>query len=78
MIIGSVHYPASYLPERHYTNYEYQRLYDKFVSDMVSDGDFDVLGHMDLPKRYHDDYVEDAETLCKTLRVCLQRGIVPK
>ncbi len=78
MIIGSVHYPASYLPERHYTNYEYQRLYDKFVSDMVSDGDFDVLGHMDLPKRYHDDYVEDVETLCKTLQVCLQRGIVPE
>lgn len=78
MIIGSVHRPADYLPPRHYTNHEYERLYDKCVQDMVAFGQFDVLGHMDMPKRYHEDYQEDTETLHKTLRMCVQHGIVPE
>lgn len=78
MIIGSIHRPADYEQPRHYTNHEYERLYDKYVHDMVDWGQFDVLGHMDMPKRYHDDYVEDTETLHSTLALCLARNVIPE
>lgn len=78
MIIGSVHRPADYEKERSYTNFEYERLYDRYVHDMVDWGEFDVLGHLDMPKRYHSDYVEDTETIRSTLALCVKRGVVPE
>lgn len=79
MIIGSIHYPTDYEPEdAHFTRREYERLYDRYVRQMVQDGDFDVLGHMDMPKKYHSDYVSDLDYVRQTLKMCVQRNIVPE
>ncbi len=79
MIIGSVHFPAYYnkitwrmSPE------EYRKLYNEEVRKMVEYGGFDVLGHMDMPKKYQPDYVADKQFLTETLRICVQNGIVPE
>lgn len=77
MIIGSIHHPADY--ERKYKWYprrEYEHLYNRYVREMVQSGGFDVLGHIDLPKKYHDDYVEDIDYIYETLRLCAEKGIV--
>ena len=79
MIIGSVHHPLDYLgidewlPRR-----DYERYYNECVRQMVEHGGFDVLGHADMPKKYHDDYVEDLDYIAETLRLCVERGIVPE
>ena len=79
LIIGSVHHPLDYLgidawlPRR-----EYERYYNECVHQMVEHGGFDVLGHADMPKKYHDDYVEDLDYIAETLRLCVQKGIVPE
>lgn len=80
MVIGSVHYPLDYsiYVKKDCSRREYERIYDKFVYDMVSAGGFDVLGHIDLPKRYHDDYVEDVEQLKRSMDMCIKQGIVPE
>lgn len=79
MIIGSIHYPLDYEAEGvHLSRREYERLYDRYVREMVCNGDFDVLGHMDLPKKYHYDFVEHFDYVCETLRLCVERGIVPE
>ena len=79
MVIGSVHDPLGHLgidyiiPRR-----DYERLYNECVRQMVDKGGFDVLGHADMPKKYHDDYVEDIDYICETLKLCVERGIVPE
>ena len=79
MIIGSVHYPMDYQAEYQWVDRRtYEKFYNQMVNDMVHFGGFDVLGHMDLPKRYHDDYVEDWQILSDTLKTCAQKGIVPE
>lgn len=79
MIIGSVHHPMDYeQQDTHLSRREYERMYDKYVRAMVETGDFDVLGHMDLPKKYHYDFVEHFDYVCETLNLCVQRGIVPE
>ena len=78
LIIGSVHYPLDYEQETHVSRREYERIYDRYVRQMVQDGDFDVLGHMDMPKKYHTDYVEDFDCICETLSLCVKRNIVPE
>ncbi len=76
MIIGSVHDPEVLdgISDRR----EYERAYDRVVRDMVRDGDFDVLGHADGLRKWHDDYREDLPFLCDTLALCASRGIVPE
>ena len=79
MIIGSVHYPLDYLDVDHDVGRrEYERIYDQCVRKMVEHGGFDVLGHADMPKKYHDDYVEDVDYVCETMRLCVEKGIVPE
>ena len=79
MIIGSVHYPLDYLDVDHaVSRREYERIYDRFVREMVECGGFDVLGHADMPKKYHDDYEEDLDYVAETLRLCAVKGIVPE
>ena len=76
LIIGSVHDAAVLdgITDRR----SYERAYDRCVRDMVSDGDFDVLGHVDVLRKWHDDYEEDFEYVCGTLAKCAERGIVPE
>ena len=79
MIIGSIHHPADYeTPARRYPTREYEALYNRYVREMVLCGGFDVLGHADMPKKYSSDYVEDAEYIGETLRLCVEKGIVPE
>ena len=79
MIIGSVHHPADYHKFDHrLTDVEYERLYDQEVRKMVEFGGFDVLGHADMLKKYHKNYQTDEEFLAETLRICVERGIVPE
>lgn len=79
MIIGSVHFPADYnkinyrLPPR-----EYEALYNNEVRKMVEHGGFDVLGHADMPKKYHADYKPDTAFLLETIKICIQQSIVPE
>lgn len=79
MIIGSVHFPTYY----NNINYrmspaDYEKLYNAEVRKMVECGGFDVLGHADMPKKYHTSYQPDVEFLTETLRICVQNGIVPE
>ena len=79
MIIGSVHHPVDYEKEYAWLSpREYERLYDKYVRQMVEEGDFDVLGHLDMPKKYHADYVEDFNYVCQTLELCVKRNVIPE
>ena len=79
VIIGSIHYPADYEQEgKHFDKREYEKLYNRYVREMVRSGGFDVLGHADLPKKYHYDFVEHFEYVCETLRLCAENGIVPE
>ena len=79
VIIGSIHHPADYEQEgKRFNRREYEQLYNKYVREMVEFGGFDVLGHMDLPKKYHADFVENFDYVCETLRLCAQKGIVPE
>lgn len=77
MIIGSIHRPADY-EEGYYTNHAYERLYDRYVHDMVECGNFDVLGHMTNPRRFHADYVADIDAIKSTLKLCVEKGVVPE
>lgn len=76
MLIGSVHDPIvlTGIADRR----EYERAYDRCVRQMVADGDFDVLGHVDALRKWHADYVEDFDYVCGTLELCAKRGIVPE
>ena len=79
MIIGSIHHPADYEPQgKHIDRRQYEQLYNRYVREMVQCGGFDVLGHADLPKKYHYDYVEHYHYVCETLRLCAENGIVPE
>lgn len=80
MIIGSVHNPLDYLNlgYKSVTRREYEMIYNEFVRKMVEQGGFDVLGHVDMLKKWHEDYVEDFDFIAETLRVCVDKGIVPE
>lgn len=78
LIIGSIHHSLDFEPHTNVTRLESERIYDRYVRQMVEDGDFDVLGHADMLKKYHKDYVEDIEYICETLKLCVKRNIVPE
>lgn len=80
MIIGSIHYPldVQLLSAGDSNRRYYERMYDQYVWDMVSNGGIDVLGHIDLPKRYNSDYVADTAMQQQILQLCVQKGIVPE
>lgn len=79
MIIGSVHYPCDYANVGdHVTHQQHEKLYNQEVRAMVEFGGFDVLGHADMPKKYHTNYQPDDEYLTETLRICVQNGIIPE
>lgn len=78
IIIGSIHHALDYEPRVNVTRYQSERIYDRYVRQMVEEGDFDVLGHLDMLKKYHPDYVEDFDHVCKTLEICVARNIIPE
>lgn len=79
MVIGSIHYPLAYSsPDTKCDRRQFERLYLKFVYDMVSFGGIDVVGHIDMMKRYHSDFVADEETVARILEKCVANNIVPE
>ncbi|MCH5156689.1 MAG: histidinol-phosphatase HisJ family protein [Clostridiales bacterium] len=78
IIIGSIHHSLDYEPNANVTRRQSERIYDRYVRQMVEEGDFDVLGHIDMLKKYHSDYVGDFEHVCQTLEICVKRNIIPE
>lgn len=76
MIIGSVHDPD--VLEGIAGRREYERVYDRIVRDMVQNGDLDVLGHVNVLRKWHSDFEDDFDYVCGTLKKCVERGIVPE
>lgn len=78
-IIGSVHYPAAYenLPES-LSDCDYERLYDRHVLAMVEYGGFDILGHWNMLRKYHENFEEDKTAVRRIMRMCVKNGIIPE
>lgn len=85
-VIGSLHYVGDeFLMTRRYfegrTAREAYTAYFAELLELAKVGDFDVLGHLDVPKRYgvavHGpfDEREYEEEIRAVLRVCIERGI---
>ena len=53
-------------------------MHNNLVYDVVDMGQVDVLGHLDLPKRYFKNYVADIQFNHKILAHCVKRGVVPE
>ncbi len=80
MIIGSSHYPMDKMlnnPQGRDNRY-YENMYGEYVLAMLSHGGFDVVGHIDMPKRYNDDYVANIPQLQQIMRACVKYNIVPE
>ena len=80
MIIGSIHNPLDYLnlDYSNVTRRDYEKIYNEFARKMVEHGGFDVAGHLDMLKKWHNDFVEDVDFIADTLRLCVAKGIVPE
>ncbi|MDR0812540.1 MAG: histidinol-phosphatase HisJ family protein [Oscillospiraceae bacterium] len=52
--------------------------YWQAVLETVTAGGFDVLGHIDIPKRYYRELIFDEELLREIFRRMLSNGIVPE
>lgn len=80
MIIGSIHHPMDLQlnnPQGQPNSY-YEKMYGEYVLDMVNHGGFDVVGHIDMPKRYNAGYTANIEQLQQILRLCVERDLVPE
>ena len=79
MIIGSIHNPLDYCKLDYTpTRRDYEKIYNEFARKMVEHGGFDVVGHLDMLKKYHDDFVDDYDYVAETLRLCVDKGLVPE
>lgn len=85
-IIGSLHWVGSHsVMELEYfegqTRREAYGAYFRELLNLIREGDFDVLGHLDVPKRYefpahgHFDPSEFAEEIRVVLAACITRGV---
>lgn len=85
-VIGSLHWIGQDLvmSHRYFDGKEIRSAYRAYFAElleMVRTGDFDVIGHLDVPKRYGFDLAgpfqsaEFEDTLREIFRVCAQRGI---
>ncbi len=80
MIIGSIHQPMDTMfnrPDGKDGRY-YEQMYGQWVLDMINSGGFDVVGHIDMPKRYNDDYVANIPQLQQIMRACVANNLVPE
>lgn len=85
-VIGSLHWVGSDLVMSHRyfdgksVDDAYRAYFDELL-ELVRVGDFDVVGHLDVPKRYGFDVhgpfdpLKFAEQIREVLRVCIDRGI---
>ena len=77
MVIGSVHYPMELVFNKQLTDMaRLSKMQHEATLAMAEVGGFDVLGHLDFPKKFVSNYILDV-TLCKEiLSVCVKNGIV--
>ena len=80
MIIGSVHYAMDYYSfVGGLSPAECVKMHNSLVYDVVDMGQVDVLGHLDLPKRYlKQRYEADTAANRQILELCVKRGVVPE
>lgn len=80
MVLGSVHWidnMAPYLPEE--MTYSVETMFERYWAEMertVELGGFQVLSHMDFPKRYCKKCVYEEKTILRILQKAVSRGIV--
>lgn len=82
MLIGSCHFAL----DKYFWSKEVEdsfvtcKEHNQDVAEILLGGDFDVLGHADLPKRYFwgVNYFEDEEKIKDNMRLCVEKGIVPE
>jgi len=77
MIIGSIHYPMDHEYLHHqYCEQEYDKQYADMVIEMVSEGNFEVCGHLDYMKKYRKEkYQEDTVKVKQALKIAAEKGI---
>ncbi len=80
LVLGSVHWiddMAPYEPER--MTYSTEKMFQRYWEEMeraVETGGFQVLSHMDFPKRYCKQCFYEENTILRILKKAVQRGIV--
>ena len=80
MIIGSVHTPtdARFDRSQKLTPEQHSQWHYEATLQMVKKGGFDVLGHLDFPKKFVSDFIENVEMSELILDECIRQGIVPE
>lgn len=80
LVLGSVHWiddMAPYEPER--MTYSVEKMFERYWAEMertIERGGFQVLSHMDFPKRYAKQCVYEEAVIFRLLQKAVQRGIV--
>ncbi|MBS6943435.1 MAG: histidinol-phosphatase HisJ family protein [Clostridiales bacterium] len=80
LVLGSVHWiddMAPYEPER--MTYSTEKMFQRYWAEMeraVETGGFQVLSHMDFPKRYCKQCFYEEDTILRILKKAVQQGIV--
>ena len=80
LVLGSVHWiddMAPYEPER--MTYSTEKMFERYWAEMertVDLGGFQVLSHMDFPKRYCKQCIYEESVILRILRKVVEKGIV--
>lgn len=79
MIIGSVHNVLdNYRPGKNVSAQKMSQMHYDSTLEMLDYGGFQVLGHLDFPRKFSSDFIEDLEKTRLILRKCVEKGIVPE
>lgn len=76
MILGSVHEPADKRFSGQITSDEMSKIYYERLIDMVKSGGFDVLAHLDFPKKFFRDFTPNLDKSREAIDICVKKGIV--
>ena len=81
-VIGSIHWIGDMFPcqkvREEYSAREFYSLYWKEVLKTVKHGGFQVLGHMDFPKRYYGEIYYEEAVMKEIFKRLLEQDIVPE
>lgn len=79
-IIGSIHWVGDLFPchkvREQYLAKEFYTLYWKEMLSTVKQGGFDVLGHIDFPKRYYGEIYHTEEIMKEIFKYLLEKDMV--
>lgn len=81
-VIGSIHWIGDMFPcqevRGRYSSKEFYSLYWKEVLKTVKHGGFQILGHMDFPKRYYGEIYYEEAVMNEIFKRLLDQDIVPE